>query len=104
MCALKTIQTFSKNVQKWFKIVAKIIQNRGLEEAWAVLGAYRGVLVVSWGLLGAFWGVLGTSWDVLGGVLGASWGVLGVSWDGLGASRGRLGGVLGNFEASLRAS
>ena len=39
MCALKTIQILSKNVQKWFKIVAKIIQNRGLEEAWAALGA-----------------------------------------------------------------
>ena len=60
-----------------------MVQNRGLEEAWAALGAYRGVLVVSWGLLGAFWGVLGTSWGVLGGVLGVSWGVPGVSWGAL---------------------
>ena len=64
-------------VQKSRKIAAKMVQNRGLEEAWAALGAYRSVMVASWGFMGAFWGVLGTSWGLLGGVLGASWGVLG---------------------------
>ena len=63
-------------VQKSRKIAAKMVQNRGLEEAWAALGAYRSVMVASWGFMGAFWGVLGTSWSLLGGVLGASWGVL----------------------------
>ena len=38
-----------------------MIQNRGLEEAWAALGAYRGVLVVSWGVSGVSCGVLGAS-------------------------------------------
>ena len=93
-------------VQKSRKIAAKMVQNRGLEEAWAALGAYRSVLVASWGFLGAFWGVLGTSWGVLGGVLGASWGVLGVSWGSLkrllGPPRASWG-VLGRLGLDFRS-
>ena len=82
-----------------------MVQDRGLEEVWAALGAYRGVLVVSWGFLGAFWGVLGTSVGVLGAFWGASWEA---SWGHLGRRPGRVlgrpGVVLGGFEASLGAS
>ena len=64
------VQNPSKIFQKWFKIVAKMVQNRGLGEVWEALGAYLGVL----GRLGHVLGRLG---GFLGGVLGASWGVLG---------------------------
>ena len=47
--------------EKSFKIVAKMVQDRGLEEVWAALGAYRGVLVVSWGVSGVSCSVLGAS-------------------------------------------
>ena len=81
---LRRLQNPSKIFEKWFKIVAKMVQNRGLEEAWAALGAYRGVLDVSWGFLGASWGVLGTSWGVLGSSWEASWARLEASWGCLG--------------------
>ena len=90
-------------IPKSFQIIAKMVQNRGLEEAWVALGAYRGVLVVSWGFLAASWGVLGSSW----GVLGASWRALGASWSVWGASWRILapfGGLLGRLWPILGSS
>ena len=68
--------------QKWCNIVAKMIQNRGLEGLWAALGANLGVLVVAWG-------VFGVSWCVLGCLLGVFW----ASWGRLGPSYARLDGA-----------
>ena len=83
-----------------------MLQNRGLEEARAALGAYQGTLGVSWCIWKVFRGILGASWGVLGVSWAASWGVLGLSWGGPGASHGvlgRLGGALGQiFESEGR--
>ena len=94
---LRCFQKPSKIFEKWSNIVAKMVQNRRLEEAWAALGAYRAVLDVSWGFLGASWGVLGTSWGVLGSSWEASWARLEASW---GLSWGWVTHLLGSPRAS----
>ena len=75
-----------------------MLQNRGLEEARAALGAYQGTLGVFWGIFGGvsghLGGVLGRPRGVLGGVLGCPGAVLGGSrrlLRRLGASWGSLG-------------
>ena len=59
----KSFKNLPKMIQK---IVTKMVQNRGLEEAWAALGAHQGVF----GLLGGVLGRLGRVLGRLGGVLG----------------------------------
>ena len=85
----KIDQESIKNQSKSFKI-----------EAWAALGAYQDVLVVSWGVLPRFMRVLRRPGRVLGGVLAASWGILGVSWGALRRLSGPLGASRGVLEAS----
>ena len=83
----KRFQDISKFHQKSFEIVANIVENRSLDEAWAELGARQGVVGLLRAVLGRFGRLLGTSWGCLGGFdlfPRASSGVL-----------GRFGGVLG---------
>ena len=79
----------SKIHQKSIKIIAKMVQNRGLEGVLAALGRLLGG---SW-LQGTSGGLKMTILPGFGGVLGGV----------LAASLGRTGGVLGGFRASLGA-
>ena len=73
-------QSVTKILQKSTKKYSNSSPKKSKIEAWAALGAYRGVLVASGGFLGVSWGVLGASWGVLGASWEASWARLGVSW------------------------
>ena len=89
-----------KNPLKMFKLVAKIIQSRGLEGVRAALGWLSGGPWVSprskaplSSLLAAFWAALGRFLRRLRRLLGGSWAVLGTKVGRPGASWRHFGGL-----------
>ena len=80
----KTFGKVAKIHQKSIKIIAKMVQNRGLEGILAALGRLLGGSWLQGSSGGLQMTILPSSRGVLGGVLAASWGVLEVSWGALG--------------------
>ena len=80
MQAARRLKSPSKSHQKSIKIIAKMIQNRGLEGVLAALGR----------LLGGSW-LQGTSGPLTGCLSSCSWVVLEASWAPVGRLLGRLG-------------
>ena len=101
----KAFQKQLKMVQNLDQIVAKMVQNRGLEGGlgsfWAALGLLLGVIWLQRGsgpppgcFLGSSWVVLEASGAPLGRLLGRLGHQLGASWGLLEASRRHLGRIL----------
>ena len=84
-------------IPKSFQIVAKMVQNRGLEGVWGAFGRLWGRSWVSSGSEAPVGRFLGASWAALGRFLRRLGRLLGGSWAVLGTKLGRPGGILERF-------